>query len=46
MVRIKVRPGQAYIAPTENIFHDGSTLGTSEVDRHMTCRGHFSLNGC
>lgn len=39
--RIRIEPGEAYIAPTENIIHDGSTLGTSNIDVHITFLGGF-----
>lgn len=45
--RIEIRPGEGYIAPTENIVHEGSTLGTQERDFSMVWLGHFrwcSLN--
>lgn len=41
VTRIKLYPGQAYIAPVENMFHDGSTLGTSNLDVTLSVRGHF-----
>lgn len=44
LVKIHVYPNQAYIAPTENIFHDGSTLGMSSLDIQMTLRGHFRIS--
>jgi hypothetical protein len=33
--RIRVRPGEAYLAPTENLVHDGSTLANTMPD--VTC---------
>ena len=41
IVRLRVRPGEAYIAPTENICHDGSTEGQSGWDLSLTVRGRF-----
>jgi hypothetical protein len=41
IVRLRVRPGEAYIAPTENICHDGSTEGQSGWDLSLTIRGRF-----
>lgn len=38
--RLRIDPGQAYIAPTENIIHDGSTAGTGP-SQHFTLRGHI-----
>lgn len=37
--RLAVFPGEAYIAPTENMIHDGSTLGMTADDRQLTVRG-------
>jgi hypothetical protein len=41
VVRCRLRPGEAYIAPTENLVHDGSTLGQKSEDRSITIRGHI-----
>lgn len=41
-VRLRVAPGEAYLAPTENISHDGSTLEAKHIDAALTVRGHFS----
>lgn len=41
IVRLRVEPGEAYIAPTENIIHDGSTMGQTSFDIQLTVRGHF-----
>jgi len=38
-VRLAVAPGEAYIAPTENMIHDGSTLGMRHEDLQVTLRG-------
>mgnify|MGYP000943711113 CR=1 FL=1 len=38
---LKVKPGEAYIAPTENMFHDGSTIGRSTADVQLTVLGNF-----
>lgn len=43
VVRIKLQPGEAYIAPTENCIHDGSTLGQPYCDLQLTIRGRISL---
>lgn len=43
IVRIPLAPFQAYIAPTENCLHDGSTLGSTAPDITYTLFGHFSL---
>ncbi|HVI48707.1 MAG TPA: hypothetical protein VM802_27815 [Chitinophaga sp.] len=44
VVRIKVDPFEAYIAPTENIIHDGNTEDCTTLDIHYTVRGYVSLN--
>jgi hypothetical protein len=40
-VRCRLTPGEAYIAPTENLVHDGSSLGQTEMDERFTIRGHI-----
>jgi hypothetical protein len=40
-VRYRLAPGEAYIAPTENLVHDGSSLGQTEIDEQFTIRGHI-----
>lgn len=42
VVSLRVRPGEAYIAPTENVLHDGSTRGSSSPDLIYTVLGDFS----
>jgi hypothetical protein len=42
VVRIRLRPGEAYIAPTENIIHDGMGSKTSP-DMHLTICGHINF---
>lgn len=32
VARLCIRPGEAYIAPTENLIHDGSSSGAETVD--------------
>jgi len=41
VVRCRLAPGEAYIAPTENLVHDGSSVGQSEMDKQFTIRGHI-----
>jgi hypothetical protein len=38
---LKVPPGCAYLAPTENVAHDASTIGMAHVDRTATMLGRF-----
>jgi hypothetical protein len=39
VVRVMIRPGEAYLAPTENIIHDGSSANKNLRDLHITWRG-------
>lgn len=40
-LRVRVPPGHAYFAPTEFVFHDGSTLGISQHTAMFSVRGFF-----
>ena len=42
VVRCRLAPGEAYIAPTENLVHDGSSAGQSGDDEQFTIRGHIT----
>jgi len=41
VLRIRQKPYQYYIAPTDNCFHDGSTLGNTELDICLVYFGAF-----
>lgn len=42
VIRVKLQPGEAYIAPTQNIIHDG--IGSSsQNDLHITIMGRIKL---
>jgi hypothetical protein len=41
VLRVQQKPYQYYIAPTDNCFHDGSTLGNSELDITLIYFGFF-----
>lgn len=41
VIRVQQKPYQYYIAPTDNCFHDGSTLGNKELDITMVYFGAF-----
>jgi tryptophan 7-halogenase len=41
VVSVEVRPGEAYIAPTENIIHDGSSEGMRSPDVTFTSIGCY-----
>jgi hypothetical protein len=43
VVRVRIRPGEGYIAPTENIAHDGSSINMSSEDVTLSVRGRFAL---
>jgi len=43
VVRCRLAPGDAYIAPTENLIHDGSSEGGHDMDVTFTIRGHLGL---
>ncbi|MGH9341124.1 MAG: hypothetical protein ACRD1R_16395 [Acidobacteriota bacterium] len=43
IVRLRLRPGEAYVAPTENILHDGSSAGVLETNRYLSIRGRFNF---
>jgi hypothetical protein len=43
VVKVRVSPYEAYIAPTENIIHDGCTDGNTAMDIDITTRGKFGL---
>ena len=41
---LEIAPGEAYLAPTENLAHDGWFTNVGEVDQTFTVRGHFTPN--
>ena len=41
VVKLRIRPGEAYLAPTENIVHDGCTAGQRHLDIQYSARGRF-----
>ena len=41
VIRCRLAPGEAYVAPTENLVHDGSSVGQSDIDEQFTIRGHI-----
>jgi hypothetical protein len=43
IVRIRLRPGDAYIAPTENILHDGTSFEVAEENHYLSLRGRFNF---
>lgn len=45
VLSIEVRPGEAYIAPTENTIHDGASDRMQRPDITYTVVGHFRADG-
>lgn len=43
VLRIEHKPYHYYIAPTDNCFHDGSTMGSTSLDILMTYLGKFLI---
>lgn len=43
IVKIRLRPGDAYIAPTENILHDGTSFEVVETNHYLSLRGRFNF---
>jgi len=41
IVKVRVGPGEAYIAPTENMIHDATTVGQSAYDFNISFLGLF-----
>lgn len=42
VLRLRIRPCEAYIAPTENLVHDGCAFESREADVTLTLRGMFT----
>jgi hypothetical protein len=43
IVRVRIAPGEAYIAPTDNLIHDASTFDSLEPSVSLTLRGWFTV---
>lgn len=43
VIKMKIKPYEGYIAPTENMIHDGSTEGNYSTDITLTTRGYFNI---
>jgi hypothetical protein len=41
--RLRIHPGEAYVAPTDNMIHDGSSLAATEISLCYTYRGRFAI---
>lgn len=43
VVQLRIDPGEAYIAPTENLIHDSTTLGLKSMDVSLIFLGTFHM---
>lgn len=43
VVKLRIKPYEAYIAPAENIIHDGSTEGTTKPSVKFMAEGYYWL---
>ncbi|MEH1944912.1 MAG: hypothetical protein V7L01_32500 [Nostoc sp.] len=43
IVKLKIAPGEAYIAPTDNLIHDASSLGKQYPDITLSFLGYFGI---
>lgn len=43
VIKLRLNPGEYYIAPTENILHDGCTFGKTSPDVFLTILGSFKI---
>lgn len=43
VIKVRIQPGEAYIAPTQNIIHDG-VGAVNSPDFHITICGHISFS--
>ncbi|KIO75541.1 hypothetical protein TH53_20030 [Pedobacter lusitanus] len=42
-IRVDLKPYQYYVAPTDNFFHDATTLGNKEIDITIVYTGIFDM---
>ncbi|MGF9763987.1 hypothetical protein AAII07_53635 [Microvirga sp. 0TCS3.31] len=41
VIRLRIEPGEAYLAPTENMLHDGSSHLIMVATEHVAVQGHI-----
>jgi hypothetical protein len=41
VIKVRVAPGEAYIAPVQGVIHDGSNADVNSLDLHITYLGYF-----
>lgn len=44
VIKLRIAPREAYIAPTENMIHDGCTADKNRPDLKLTFLGHFGIS--
>ncbi len=44
VIQIEIKSGEAYIAPTDNILHDGNSMGKKKKDVSITFLGNFNFD--
>jgi hypothetical protein len=44
VIKLRIAPQEAYIAPTENMIHDGCTADKDRPDLKLTFLGHFGIS--
>ncbi len=44
ILRLKQKPYESYVAPTDNIIHDGSTIDKKEFDMTVVFIGYFKVS--
>lgn len=45
VVKVRVAPGEAYVAPVQGVIHDGCTDGSQHMDIHAVYLGSFRAPG-
>jgi hypothetical protein len=45
ILKLLLQPGEAYVAPTENIVHDGCSVAVKHRAHHLALRGYFEIRG-
>lgn len=43
LIQISLQPGEAYVAPTEDLLHDATTLGKDQIDISLSFLGSISV---
>jgi hypothetical protein len=43
IIKLRIDPYEAYLAPTENVVHDGCTTGCTQTDVNVAVRGYYQI---